>query len=237
MHTALRISAAIAGVAIVLVALRLAVRTLVLPRAVPAFISRMAAVAVRYLFLWRAKTARTFIDKGRAPEAHGPTIVLVDPDPGDPISITRAEFDAACAEMESASLPLKSDRDQAWRDFAGWRVNYDTVLVVLAGLLVAPWTPWSSDRAALLAPPASDAVLRRNAVAPVPKFSGWKRVEEGVGHIDIGKAQLTAPTSDKRNEPGQVARARQCELKVAKHTSAKLRQLLRRRTTIDSVRH
>lgn len=34
----------------------------------------------------------------------------------------------------------------AWRDFAGWRVNYDTVLVALAGLTMAPYAPWSSDR-------------------------------------------------------------------------------------------
>ncbi len=29
---------------------------------------------------------------------------------------------------------------------AGWRVNYDTVLVTLAGFFVAPYAPWSSDR-------------------------------------------------------------------------------------------
>lgn len=44
-------------------------------------------------------------------------------------------------------MALKSDRDQAWRDFAGWRVNYDRVLVELAGLTMAPHAPWSSDRA------------------------------------------------------------------------------------------
>ena len=43
-------------------------------------------------------------------------------------------------------MPLRADRDQAWRDFAGWRVNYDIPLVTLAGLLVAPYAPWSSDR-------------------------------------------------------------------------------------------
>ena len=43
-------------------------------------------------------------------------------------------------------MPLKADRDQAWRDFAGWRVNYDSVLVPLAGLVMAPYAPWSSDR-------------------------------------------------------------------------------------------
>jgi hypothetical protein len=70
-----------------------------------------------------------------------------DPAPHDPISVTREEFDAALVRLEEAGTPLKSDRDAAWRDYAGWRVNYDSVLLALATLTVAPETPWSSDRA------------------------------------------------------------------------------------------
>lgn len=66
--------------------------------------------------------------------------------PGDPISISRQEFDAACAQLEAQGVPMKSDRDQAWLDFGGWRVNYDTVLLALCKLTVAPYAPWSSDR-------------------------------------------------------------------------------------------
>lgn len=69
-----------------------------------------------------------------------------DPQPGDPISISRQEFDAAYDDMAEAGLPLKPDRDLAWRDFAGWRVNYDTVLLALAEITAAPYAPWSSDR-------------------------------------------------------------------------------------------
>jgi hypothetical protein len=43
-------------------------------------------------------------------------------------------------------VPLKADLEQAWRDFAGWRVNYDRVLLPLAALTMAPYAPWSSDR-------------------------------------------------------------------------------------------
>lgn len=68
------------------------------------------------------------------------------PSPDTPISITRSEFDAACEEMAAAGVPIRADRDQAWRDFAGWRANYDTVLLMLAALTVAPYAPWSSDR-------------------------------------------------------------------------------------------
>ena len=71
-----------------------------------------------------------------------------DPDPHfpDPISVTREEFDEALDTLVAAGVPIVSDRDQAWKDFAGWRVNYDTVLVVLAELTMAPYAPWSSDR-------------------------------------------------------------------------------------------
>ena len=69
-----------------------------------------------------------------------------NPSPDDPISITRAEYDEVYDLLAADGLPLKSDRDQAWRDFSGWRVNYDDVLVPLARLIRAPVAPWSSDR-------------------------------------------------------------------------------------------
>ena len=70
-----------------------------------------------------------------------------DPAPDDPISITRHDFDMLCVELQAAGVPLKQDRDQAWRDFAGWRVNYDTPLLSLCSLIDAPPAKWSSDRA------------------------------------------------------------------------------------------
>ena len=69
-----------------------------------------------------------------------------DPRPDDPISIDRSEFEAVYDELASAGVPLRTDREQCWRDFRGWRVNYDTVLLGLAGLVAAPYAPWSSDR-------------------------------------------------------------------------------------------
>lgn len=69
-----------------------------------------------------------------------------DPHPGDPISVTREEYDAVCNRMASEGVPIKADRDQAWLDFAGWRVTYDAPLIALAALTMAPEAPWSSDR-------------------------------------------------------------------------------------------
>lgn len=71
---------------------------------------------------------------------------IPDPKPGDPISITRAEFDEALDQLAESGVPIRADRDQAWRDYAGWRVNYDTPLLALAALTMAPYAPWVSDR-------------------------------------------------------------------------------------------
>ena len=69
-----------------------------------------------------------------------------NPNPTDPIMVSRREFDLMCVELTAAGIPLRSDRDQAWRDFSGWRVNYDTVLIELCALTIAPPAKWSSDR-------------------------------------------------------------------------------------------
>jgi hypothetical protein len=67
--------------------------------------------------------------------------------------VTRAEFDACLAELAEAGVPLRADRDQAWRDFAGWRVNYDAALVGMCSVIEPPPAPWSSDRAPRWSPP------------------------------------------------------------------------------------
>jgi hypothetical protein len=76
-------------------------------------------------------------------------------DPAHPsrITIRREEFDAVWDRLAGAGAPLVDDRDQAWRDFAGWRVNYDAVLLALCSLTMAPFAPWSSDRAPTLPQP------------------------------------------------------------------------------------
>jgi len=73
--------------------------------------------------------------------------------PETPISVTPQEFNRVLDQLSEVGVPLKADRDQAWADFAGWRVNYDRTLLVLCPLVMAPPAPWSSDRAPQLRPP------------------------------------------------------------------------------------
>lgn len=57
-----------------------------------------------------------------------------DPEPDDPISVTRDEFEAVVSELAAAGIPMTRTGRDAWEAYAGWRVNYDAVLVGLADL-------------------------------------------------------------------------------------------------------
>lgn len=65
--------------------------------------------------------------------------------PEEPISISRQEFEQALDNMVDSGVAIKQDREKAWQDFAGWRVNYDNVLLTLAKLTMAPAAMWISD--------------------------------------------------------------------------------------------
>jgi len=66
--------------------------------------------------------------------------------PKSPISISRNEFDMALERFKEQGIPVKENTDQAWQDFAGWRVNYDSVLIDLCELTMAPTSLWSSNQ-------------------------------------------------------------------------------------------
>jgi hypothetical protein len=96
-----------------------------------------AALCIRSGFL----AYHRIVDYFDIPHSHTPHY------PEDPISIKREEFDAVLDQLAKAGVPIKADREQAWLDFAGWRVNYDRTLLVLCTLVMAPTAVWSSDRA------------------------------------------------------------------------------------------
>jgi hypothetical protein len=66
------------------------------------------------------------------------------PRPTDQTSVSRAMFETALDELAAAGVALKPDRDQAWLDFNGWRVNYDRPLLALSVLTMAPPARWNT---------------------------------------------------------------------------------------------
>jgi hypothetical protein len=56
---------------------------------------------------------------------------------GDPISLDRAHFDRLVSKLDEAGVPLVDDLDEAWADWAGWRVNYDLAVLALADITSA----------------------------------------------------------------------------------------------------
>jgi hypothetical protein len=83
------------------------------------------------------------------------------PSPDDETSVTREKFDAVAAELGAAGLPLRADRDAAYRDFNGSRAAYDRPLLALSRLVLAPealWNTWAErDKFGRFGPTPGDA--------------------------------------------------------------------------------
>jgi hypothetical protein len=61
-----------------------------------------------------------------------------------PISITREEFEIVLDRLTRSGVPILADRDAAWRDYVGWRVNYDAIIEKFYVLFTCPRTDWHS---------------------------------------------------------------------------------------------
>jgi hypothetical protein len=72
----------------------------------------------------------------------------VDPDPlpEGPIDLTYEEFAQAVDMLVEVGFPIERTAEEAWPDFRGWRVNYESVAYRLADLWTAPPAPWSGPR-------------------------------------------------------------------------------------------
>ena len=69
-----------------------------------------------------------------------------DPNPDGPIDLTFAEFERAVAMLVSVGFVTERSAEEAWPDFRGWRVNYESVAYRLADRLTVPPAPWSGQR-------------------------------------------------------------------------------------------
>ncbi|TMC49349.1 MAG: hypothetical protein E6J14_07510 [Chloroflexi bacterium] len=69
-----------------------------------------------------------------------------DPHPEDPIALTREEFDTGVAHLEASGWSMERGPDDAWTNFRGWRVNYESISYAIADRVVAPPALWSGPR-------------------------------------------------------------------------------------------
>jgi hypothetical protein len=69
-----------------------------------------------------------------------------DPLPTAPIRLTEAEFLEGYNLLEGVGFPIERDHEDAWRHFAGWRVNYESVADALTALVLPPPAPWLLPR-------------------------------------------------------------------------------------------
>jgi hypothetical protein len=67
-------------------------------------------------------------------------------DPNDGISLTYAEFVDAIDRLASVNFPLERSKEEAWRDFVGWRINYEAAAYAIARAIDAPPALWSGPR-------------------------------------------------------------------------------------------
>jgi hypothetical protein len=78
-----------------------------------------------------------------------------DPSPEGPINLTFEEFADAVDMLEHVGFPMERTAEEAWPDFRGWRVNYETVAYRLADRITAPPAPWSGTRRHLRSGPVA----------------------------------------------------------------------------------
>jgi hypothetical protein len=69
-----------------------------------------------------------------------------DADPTNGIMLTYQEFVDAIDRLARVDFPLERPSEEAWTEFVGWRVNYETAAYALAYAIDAPPALWSGPR-------------------------------------------------------------------------------------------
>jgi hypothetical protein len=78
-----------------------------------------------------------------------------DPLPDAPIALPFEDFALAVKTMKKAGVPVERTPEEAWPQFRGWRVNYESLGYAMAFRLFAPpalWTGPRRDRLESIAP-------------------------------------------------------------------------------------
>jgi len=125
---------------------------------------------------------------GRIARAMG-LIVPEEADPDAGITLTYEEFLDAVNRMRKVGFPISRDPADAWPDFVGWRVNYESAAYAIAEAIDAVPALWSGPR--------------HHPTSPIPPFRPPTGRPEGpprTGNVESpGGPGLREPS--KRHEP------------------------------------
>lgn len=69
-----------------------------------------------------------------------------DPLPDAPIRLSYEEYKEGVDRLVAIGFPLERTAEEAWADFKGWRVNYETVALALADRVIAVPGRWAGTR-------------------------------------------------------------------------------------------
>jgi hypothetical protein len=69
-----------------------------------------------------------------------------EPDPAGGISLSYEEFLDAIERLRRVDFPIKRTAEEAWPDFAGWRINYEQAAYAIAREVEAVPALWSGPR-------------------------------------------------------------------------------------------
>ncbi len=69
-----------------------------------------------------------------------------DPHPDAPIVISYEEYLRGVKHLEDIGFPMERRPEEAWPDFRGWRVNYESIVLALAERIVATPSQWMGGR-------------------------------------------------------------------------------------------
>lgn len=65
-----------------------------------------------------------------------------DPLPTAPIRLSYDEYLQGVERLREVGYPFERSPEEAWRHFAGWRVNYEPIVDALSRLVMPPPSPW-----------------------------------------------------------------------------------------------
>jgi len=93
-------------------------------------------------------------------------------DPEDGITLTYEEFVDAIDRLAVVDFPVERTSEEAWLDFVGWRINYESAAYAIARAIDAPPALWSGPRRHPIPAIAPLRPATRQVVRPPEKFSG-----------------------------------------------------------------